>query len=159
MVYLPPQSYCEITAASEIFDAGILSAPSTATAPPVLLDGVAVVKKQGGRDNWQRTVYSALGEDVPAERLVAGETLSPPCNWSSFPPHKHDCSNSRLEALLEEVYFFCTKPARGLGVIWTYMAVDEPDGISTVFAVGVRDTVLLPRSYHRVVGGPGYQLH
>ena len=114
MVYWPPRSSFEVTAASEEFDAGIFSAPSTATAPPALLGGPAVVAKQVGRDNWQRTVYSALAENVPAERLLAGETLNPPGNWSSYPPHKHDRSNPPNEAVLEEIYFFRIDPPRVL---------------------------------------------
>jgi 5-deoxy-glucuronate isomerase len=159
MVYVPPQSSYEITAESEIFDAGIFSAPSTATAPPALLEGAAVAAKRVGRDNWQRTVYSALGEDVPAQRLLAGETLNPPGNWSSYPPHKHDRSNPPLEAILEEVYFFRAKPAQGFGLMWAYTAADDPEGFSTAFVVEDGDTVLLPKGYHPLVAAPGYQLH
>jgi 5-deoxy-glucuronate isomerase len=159
MVYLPPQSSYEITAESEIFDAGIFSAPSTATAPPALLEGAAVVAKQVGRDNWQRTVYSALAENVPAGRLLAGETLNPPGNWSSYPPHKHDRSNPPQEAVLEEVYFFRIRPAQGFALMWTYTAPGDPDGFSTAFVVEDGDTVLLPKGYHPVVAAPGYELH
>ncbi len=159
MVYLPPESSFEITAESEIFDGGIFSAPSTTTAPAALLEGAAVVAKQVGRDNWQRTVYSALAEDVPAQRLMAGETLNPPGNWSSYPPHKHDRSNPPQEAVLEEVYFFRIKPAQGFGLMWTYTAPGDPDGFSTTFVVEDGDTVLLPKGYHPVVAAPGYELH
>ena len=85
-----------------------------------------MVAKQVGRDNWQRTVYSALAEDVPAQRLLAGETLNPPGNWSSYPPHKHDRLNPPQEAVLEEVYFFRIKPAQGFGLMWTYTAPATP---------------------------------
>jgi 5-deoxy-glucuronate isomerase len=159
MVYVPPQSACEVAAASESLDLGLFSAPSRATALPALLEGSAVVARQVGRENWQRTVYSALGENVPAERLLAGETLNPPGNWSSYPPHKHDSSNPPHEAVLEEVYFFRLKPAQGYGFIWTYTAPDDPEGFSTVFVVEDGDTVLLPKGYHPVVAAPGYQLH
>ena len=118
-----------------------------------------MVAKQAGRDNWQRTVYSALAEDVPAQRLLAGETLNPPGNWSSFPPHKHDRSNPPGEALLEEIYFFRIKPAQGFGLMWTYTAAGDPDGFSTAFVVEDGDTVLLPKGYHPVVAAPGYELH
>jgi 5-deoxy-glucuronate isomerase len=159
MVYLPPRSSYEITAASEGFDAGVFSAPSTATAPPALLAGSAVIAKNAGRDNWQRTVYSALAENVPAERLLAGETINPSGNWSSYPPHKHDRSNPPNEAVLEEIYFFRTRPAQGFGLMWTYTAADDPEGFSTVFVIEDGDTVLLPKGYHPVVAAPGYELH
>jgi 5-deoxy-glucuronate isomerase len=159
MVYLPPERTYEIVASSAKLDVGLFSAPSSATAAPALLEGANVVAKQAGRDNWQRTVYSALGEDVPAERLLAGETLNPSGNWSSYPPHKHDRSNPPQEAVLEEVYFFRVKPAQGYGFIWTYTAPDDPEGFSTVFVVEDGDTVLLPKGYHPVVAAPGYELH
>jgi len=159
MVYWPPQSSYEVRAESDGFDAGIFSAPSATTTPPALLEGAAVVAKQVGRDNWQRTVYSALGENVAAERLLAGETLNPPGNWSSYPPHKHDRAKPPQEAVLEEIYFFHTKPAQGFGLMWTYTAPDDPDGFSTVFVVEDGDTVLLPKGFHPVVAAPGYQLH
>jgi 5-deoxy-glucuronate isomerase len=159
MVYLPPQCSYEIIATSEAVDVGIFSAPSQATTPPALLEGSAVVAREIGRGNWRRTVYAALAENVPAERLLAGETLNPPGNWSSYPPHKHDRPRPPQEAVLEEIYFFRVKPAQGYGFIWTYTAPDDPEGFSTVFVVEDGDTVLLPKGYHPVVAAPGYQLH
>ena len=160
VVYVPPGSAYTITATSGRLDAGIFSAPSTVTSTPAaLLEGPAVVAKEVGRSNWQRTVYSALAESVRAERLIAGETLSPSGNWSSFPPHKHDRKNPPNEAVLEEVYFFRFKPASGFGLMWTYTAPDDPDGFSDAFVIQDGDTVLLPKGYHPVVTAPGYQCH
>ncbi len=158
MVYLPPRSQVEVRAESAA-EVGLFAAPSSAQAPAALLEGTTVTMKQVGRDNWLRTVYSALGENVPAERLLAGETLNPPGNWSSFPPHKHDRSNPPQEAVMEEIYYFRVKPAQGFGFIWTYTARDEAAAFSNVFAVEDGDTVLLPKGYHPVVAAPGYQLH
>jgi len=159
MVYLPPQCSYEVVAATDTLEVGVFSAPSEAAAPPTLLEGARVVAKQVGRANWQRTVYSALAESVPAERLLAGETLNPPGNWSSYPPHKHDRPDPPQEAVLEEIYFFRVKPAQGFGLIWTYTAPEDPEGFSTVFVVEDGDTVLLPKGYHPVVAAPGYELH
>jgi len=159
MLYIPPQSSYEILASSGSVDIGIFSAPSQAATPPALLEGSTVIAREVGRDNWRRTVYSALAENVPAARLLAGETLNPPGNWSSYPPHKHDRSNPPAEAVLEEIYFFRVKPAQGYGFIWTYTAPDDPQGFSTVFVVEDGDTVLLPKGYHPVVAAPGYALH
>lgn len=160
VVYLPPESSYTVTATSGRLDVGLFSAPSKATgAPPTLQEGPAVAAKDVGRGNWQRTVYSALAENVPAERLLAGETLNPPGNWSSFPPHKHDRKNPPNEAVLEEVYFFRFKPSNGFGMMWTYTAPDDPDGFSDAFVIHDGDTVLLPKGYHPVVAAPGYQCH
>jgi 5-deoxy-glucuronate isomerase len=160
MAYIPAQSRYEVLAESDDLDVGIFSAPSSAAnLPAALLDGPAVTAHQVGHDNWQRTVFSALDQNTPAERLLAGETLNPPGNWSSYPPHKHDRSNPPQEAVLEEIYFFRLKPAQGYGFIWTYTAPDDPEGFSTVFVVEDGDTVLLPKGYHPVVAAPGYELH
>jgi 5-deoxy-glucuronate isomerase len=159
MVFVPPQATYEIEATTDNLDAGIFSAASHSSALPRVLAGADVVTRDVGRDNWRRTVYSALAENVPAERLLAGETLSPPGNWSSYPPHKHDQPNPPKETVLEEIYFFRVKPSQGYGFIWTYTAPDDPEGFSTVFVVEDGDTVLLPKGYHPVVGAPGYQLH
>jgi 5-deoxy-glucuronate isomerase len=159
MVYIPPQCTYEMVAVTDTLDVGIFSTPSQAAASPTLLEGAAIIASQVGRDNWQRTVYSALAENTPAERLLAGETLNPPGNWSSYPPHKHDRANPPQEAVLEEIYFFRIKPSQGFGFIWTYTAPDDPEGFSTVFVVEDGDTVLLPKGYHPVVAAPGYELH
>ena len=159
MVYVPPQSTYTVTAVSDHLDLGIFSAPSKATAPPLLLEGAAVKANVAGRGNWQRTVYSALDTSTPAERLLAGETLNPPGNWSSYPPHKHDRKNPPNEAVLEEIYFFRIKPSQGFGFIYTYTAPGDPDGFSNVYVVHDGDTVLLPKGYHPVVAAPGYELH
>jgi 5-deoxy-glucuronate isomerase len=159
MLYVPPQSAYEIEATAGNLDIGIFSAPSQASSAPALLEGAAVTAKTVGRDNWARTVYSALDQSTPAERLLAGETLNPSGNWSSYPPHKHDQSNPPIEAVLEEVYFFRVKPSSGFGFIWTYTQPGDPEGFSDVFVVEDGDTVLLPKGYHPVVAAPGYQLH
>jgi 5-deoxy-glucuronate isomerase len=159
MVYIPIHSSFEITAASDAVDIGIFSAPCTTELPPRLMESKDVTVNRAGRDNWQRTVYSALDQNVQAERLLAGETLNPSGNWSSYPPHKHDRKNPPNEAVLEEVYFFRVKPSQGFGFIWTYTSPDDPEGFSTVFVVRDGDTVLLPKGYHPVVAAPGYELH
>lgn len=159
MVYVPPQSSFEIAATSDNLDAGIFTAPSQAVALSSLLSGPGVVTKQVGQDNWRRTVFTALGEEFPAGRLLAGETLNPPGNWSSYPPHKHDRSNPPHETSLEEIYHFRIRPSQGFGFIWTYTAPGDRDGFSTVFVVEDGDTVLLPKGYHPVVAAPGYELH
>lgn len=159
MLYLPPGCSYTVSADSQDVDVGIFSAASGAKSPPALLGGSQVVRNEVGRDNWRRTVYSALGDNVSAERLIAGETLNPPGNWSSYPPHKHDRSNPPQEAVLEEIYFFRIDPRQGFALMWTYTAPEDPDGFSTVFRIEDNDTVLLPKGYHPVVAAPGYQVH
>jgi len=159
VLYLPPQCGFHVRAASQTFRAGLFSSPARRPGQPSLIEGSSVVTKQVGQASFERTVYTAIGEDLPAERLLAGETLNAPGCWSSFPPHKHDRSNPPREAQLEEVYYFQIQPANGFGFIWTYTAEDDADGFNNVFVVENGDTVLLPKGYHPVVAAPGCQLH
>ncbi len=159
MIYIPPQSSCTLTAVSEKLDMGMFSAASSSKAEPQLIEPSTVTKNVAGRDNWTRTVYSAFDTRQPADRLLAGETINPSGNWSSYPPHKHDKSNPPGEAVLEEIYFFRVKPAQGFGFIYTYTAPGEKDGFSNVYVVHDGDTVMLPKGYHPVVAAPGYELH
>jgi 5-deoxy-glucuronate isomerase len=159
MMYIPPHAGFHIEATSPHLEVGIFSAPSEATVEPKVIEGGQVTAKVVGKDNWQRTVYSVLAENVPAERLLAGETLNPPGNWSSYPPHKHDQPNPPQEAVLEEIYFFRFRPAQGYGFIYTYTAPGDPQGFSDVYVVEDGDTILLPKGYHPVVAAPGYELH
>jgi 5-deoxy-glucuronate isomerase len=159
MLYIPPRYSYTISADSEALDVGVFSAASAAKIAPALLEGSQVLRNEVGRDNWRRTVYSALGDNVAADRLIAGETLNPPGNWSSYPPHKHDRSDPPQEAVLEEIYFFRIQPPQGFALMWTYTAAEDPDGFSTIFKIEDGDTVLLPKGYHPVVAAPGYQVH
>jgi 5-deoxy-glucuronate isomerase len=159
VLYIPPQCAFHIHPASPTFRAGLFFSPATRIGQPALIEGSSIVTRRVGQGNFERTVYTAIGEDLPAERVLAGETLNAPGGWSSFPPHKHDRANPPQEARLEEVYYFQIQPARGFGFIWTYTAEDDPEGFNNVFVVENGDTVLLPKGYHPVVAAPGCQLH
>ena len=159
VLYIPPHCSYTIQPASDHFRAGLFSAPATQRHAPVLVEPGAVQAKQVGHGSFERTVYTALGDNFAAERLLAGETLNAPGGWSSFPPHKHDRSNPPHEACLEEIYYFQIQPATGFGFIWTYTTPGDPDGFNNVFVVENGDTVLLPKGYHPVVAAPGCRLH
>lgn len=108
-----------------------------------------------GRANFARQVRDILPASRPATRLLAGETLNPPGNWSSSPPHKHDRHDPPREARLEEVYLFRVHPAQGFALQHSYHAA----GPSRTFAVGDLDAVAIPAGYHPVVAAPGYDLY
>lgn len=126
---------------------------------PVLVTAEQTVVKEVGRDNWSRRVMTSVGENVAARRLIVGETVNPPGNWSSAPPHKHDRHRPPQEGVMEEVYYFQVKPSQGFGFMRVYTAPDDPDPFDEAYVVEDGDTVLIPRGYHPVVAAPGYQLH
>ncbi|HSB77105.1 MAG TPA: 5-deoxy-glucuronate isomerase, partial [Terriglobales bacterium] len=82
VLFIPPQCGYEIKAASSGFHAGLFSAPATQPHAPVLVGSGAIQGKQVGQGSFQRTVYTAVGESLPAERLLAGETMNAPGAWS-----------------------------------------------------------------------------
>ena len=86
-----------------------------------------------------------------AERLVVVEVVTPPGNWSSYPPHKHDDDAVPGEARLEEIYYFRIPGPGGFGVHRTYTADGSLD--ETVM-VRDGDVFLVPRGYHGPCAAP-----
>jgi 5-deoxy-glucuronate isomerase len=129
-------------------------APESGGEPYAILPSeVSTVER--GRGNFARRVREILPAERPASRLLAGETLNPPGNWSSSPPHKHDRHAPPEEARLEEVYLFRVRPEQGFGLQHSYHA----GGPSKTFAVGDLDVAAIPAGYHPVVAAPGYDLY
>ncbi len=158
MIYLPKEVRYEVIAESPNLDVGICMAPSDVEWPPILVKPDDVVERSVGAWNWRRNFYVAIGDNVKAQRLMVGETLNPPGNWSSYPPHKHD-EKGVNEAPYEEVYFFRVKPSQGFGIQRIYTSPDDKDPLDEVYIVENNDTVVIPRGYHPVVAAPGCQLY
>jgi len=107
-----------------------------------------------GSGNWSRTVRTILGPEHAAGRLLLGETINPPGNWSSYPPHKHDRQAPPEEVRLEEVYLFKVDPAGGFGVQVHYEGHSEE-----AFVVKDDGVAVIRSGYHPVVAAPGYSLY
>ena len=108
-----------------------------------------------GEGNWRRTVRTILGPEHPAQRLLVGETINPPGNWSSYPPHRHDRHDPPREVNLEEVYMFRVDPAGGFGVQIRY----DENGSEEAFLVRDDDVVAIRSGFHPVVAASGYRLY
>ncbi|MEP6754596.1 MAG: 5-deoxy-glucuronate isomerase [Chthonomonadales bacterium] len=157
MVYLPLNATATITADSDTLEIALITAKADVGYEPKLVYPDEAVNKVVGKDNWQRSVVTSIGEDVQAQRLLVGETVNPPGNWSSSPPHKHDC-NTPPEAKMEEVYYYKTNPLQGFGMQRMYTAPGYPEPMNECFVVQSGDAVAIPGGYHPVVAAPGYQL-
>ena len=158
MIYVPAGAKLRLAALdgpSRIVAAGALGKPG---AGPVMVGPEQAVAKEVGRDNWTRTVYTHIADNVDAARLITGETVSRPGGWSSCPPHKHD-RLAEPEVPMEEVYYFQVEPRQGFGFIRVYTDPEDPDPFDYAFAVEHGDTVLIPRGYHPVACCPGYTLN
>jgi 5-deoxy-glucuronate isomerase len=99
-------------------------------------------------------VRTILGPGDSAGRILLGETINPPGNWSSYPPHKHDTHEPPHEVRLEEVYLFKIDPPGGFGVQIRYDGAGEE-----CFTVRDGDVAAIPSGYHPVVAAPGYSLY
>lgn len=158
-ICLPPDTAYRLTSHTPQADLLLVSTPLTEDASPVTIvrppDAPA---RSVGAGNWTRTVWPGTAMGGGTRRLMVGETLNPPGNWSSYPPHKHDVDDPPRESVLEEAYFFLVKPAGGFGIQRIYERRDTPDALDEVYVVRDGDTVIIPRGYHPVVAAPGYQL-
>lgn len=153
-VYLPPHTQFIVTAAADL-SAALCKAPATASGSPQLVTPKDFRVRNVGRDNWARQVHDVGMDNITAQRVLFGETFNPPGNWSSAPSHKHDVDNPPEEARLEEIYYYRTRPRQGFGLQRVYTA----DGYDQVFVVKDGDVVTIPRGYHPIVAGPGYDLY
>ncbi len=105
-----------------------------------------------------------------AEKLVCVELITPPGNWSSYPPHKHDAS-APCEVVNEEIYYYriagpdqVTPSRSGSGFHRTYTGPEhQAAGLAAIDeTVEVRDhdVVLVPHGYHGpCIAAPGYPMY
>ena len=98
-----------------------------------------------GRGGATRQINNFCAPGVfETDRLTAVEVLTPPGNWSSYPPHKHD-EERPGEAILEEIYYFRLEGEASFGLHKTYASDGAFDVTSTVRD---GDIFLVPRGYH-----------
>ena len=159
VVYLPRGSKYEVVAETDGADVAIAGTPARRDTKPTLVTPYDVEKMVVGKDNWRRDVYTAVGPNVDADRLLVGETYNPAGNWSSAPPHKHDVVRPPDEGCMEEVYFFMVDPSQGFGMMRVYSGEDSPAQTDEAYVLQNGDTVAVPYGYHPVVAGPGYKLY
>jgi len=155
-VYAPPGGAIEVIASSEICEVALCWAPATSGADAALMPASGVRPFKRGSGRTERTIHNILMEDRPAESLLVTEVLTPAGNWSSYPPHRHDTDDPPNETYLEETYYHRLARREGFAVQLVYS-----DDRSLDEAIQVRDgdVVLVPRGYHPVAAGPGYDLY
>jgi 5-deoxy-glucuronate isomerase len=111
---------------------------------------IAVETRGSGRATRQINNLFTAGRSA-AHRLVVVEVLTPPGNWSSYPPHKHDDPSSGTEDEMEEIYYFRIQGEHGYGIHRTYTADATIDETVTVRE---GDVFLVPRGYHGPCAAP-----
>jgi 5-deoxy-glucuronate isomerase len=153
-VYLPCGTEYTVTAQGRL-EAALVSAPSELKTDPYAIGPEKITTGVWGAANFSRTYHQILtmaGQpDLPAQRLIVGETYTPSGNWSTFPPHKHEKEDLPREAFHEELYFFKVSPADGFGLTRYYNGE-----VDTGYVVRENTILMAPNGYHTVVSAPGY---
>jgi 5-deoxy-glucuronate isomerase len=115
-----------------------------------------------GGDNASRQINRILPPGSAASRLVCVEVYTPSGNWSSFPAHKHDtrktdpATGGLIEASLEEIYFYKIDKPQGFAVQKIYT---DDRSLDEIAEPHTNDVVLIPKGYHPVVAGHGYNVY
>lgn len=154
-VYLPAGVEYAVTADGPL-QIALTSAPSDLETAPYVIPPGRVANGVWGAANFKRYFHQILTQiaqpDLPARRLIVGETFTPSGNWSTYPPHKHEVDDLPREAFHEEMYFFKVTPADGFGICHYYNDQGEEENFT------VRDNTIMmaPIGYHSVVSAPGY---
>jgi 5-deoxy-glucuronate isomerase len=154
-LYVPPG--IQYSVISEDVEIGVCKVRCRANSgTPVLITPDKVKVMQVGRDNWSREVRIMIGPDSPAQKMIIGETLNPPGNWSGTPPHKHENDNLPEESLHEELYYFRTDKPQGWGIERLY---SSERNINEFIYLQNNTVTFMPWGYHQIVASPGYTLY
>ena len=155
-VYIPARANFSIKAESAV-EVALPSAPSDRTdIQPYVIPPAQVATGAWGAANFKRNFHQILTlasqPELPARRLIVGETYTPSGNWSTYPPHKHQLDDLPREAFHEEMYYFRVSPADGFGICHYYNEEGEEEN----FTVRDNSIHMMPRGFHTVVSAPGY---
>jgi 5-deoxy-glucuronate isomerase len=131
---------------------------------------VPVEVRGAGSATRQVTNFGVPGVWDHAEKLICCELITPPGNWSSYPPHKHDASEP-CPVVNEEIYYYRiagadqASPSRaGFGYHRTYTGPEhEAAGLGAIdelIEVRDHDVVLIPHGFHGpCIAAPGYPMY
>lgn len=159
LAYVPPGARYRVTSVSAGLHCTVHRAPAKGEGAAFLVRPDTLVPTSTGAHHWRRDVCLCIPPALPAQRFIIGETVNPPGNWSSYPPHKHDVDAPPQEAIYEEVYYFLFKPSQGFGFIRLYDPLQRESRMDQALVLKHGDTVVIPRGYHPVAAAPGYQLY
>lgn len=157
-LYLSRNTSFTVHALTKELDFACGWAAATKDFPACLIKPEDVKIELRGGENASRQINQMIPPGFPCERLVVVEVYTPPGNWSSYPPHKHDqrLANSEgilLEADLEEIYFY--KIDRPEGYAYQRVYTDDRH-LDELILVQDSHLVLSPEGYHPVVAAQGY---
>jgi len=155
-VYLPPRSAYAIEART---DCEVAICSALARGSPHAARLLTLHENDAhtrGTGHAQRRVYNILMDPDAASALFVTEVITPPGNWSSYPPHKHDTDNPPIESQLEEIYYYRAQPSAGFAFQRVYTAQRDLDETMTAHD---GDLVLVPYGYHVCAAAAEYSIY
>jgi len=136
---------------------GVGSSPAAVKLASTIVTPADVVVEMRGAGNWAREVRKVCWSDNTAGNLLlASETCTPPGNWSTMPPHRHQLTVEGEEAAYEEIYFFQFSHPAALGLTWQF---DDEGEMDQAFSLKNNDVLYHNEGYHPVVASPGAMLY
>lgn len=154
-VYIPNDVPYEIQGVSNA-EVALCSAPGTGTQSLRLIEPGSLPPEDRGEGTNRRYVQNILPETELADSLLVVEVITPPGNWSSYPPHKHDSDELPNESKLEETYYHRLNPQQGFAFQRVYT---DDRSLDETISVEDGDCVMVPEGYHPVGAPHGYELY
>lgn len=160
-LYLPRNTNFTLTAQTDNTDIAICRVATNEDHPPYLKQPEEATIEFRGGDNANRQINSLLQPGFNCHKIVCVEVYTPSGNWSSYPAHKHDerkvdANGNLLEAELEEIYFYKIDKPNGFAIQQVYT---DDRSLDEVIKVHNNEAVLVPKGYHPVVAGHGYNVY
>ncbi len=155
-VYLPPNTPYTIKAIRDSEVAICTARAGKTRFPERLLALTTKNAHQRGSGHAQRCIYDVLMDPDGASALFVTEVLTPPGNWSSYPPHKHDQDDPPRESALEELYYYRAMPPSGFAFQRVYTSAED---LNETITARDRDVVLVPRGYHVCAAAAEYAIY
>jgi len=154
-LYVPPTQQFELNALTQV-EIALCKAPASGELKARLIAPDDCARETRGEGTNTRHVCNILFNNLPAERLLVVEVITPSGNWSSYPPHKHDTDNAPSETQLEETYYHRLNPSQGFAFQRVYT---DDRSIDETMSVEDGDVVMVPEGYHPVGAPHGYELY
>ncbi|MFT4940932.1 MAG: 5-deoxy-glucuronate isomerase [Bermanella sp.] len=154
-VYAPPRDHFTLKANTEL-EIAFCKAPAVGKYPARLITPQQCIYETRGQGTNERHVCNILFGNLPAEKLLVVEVITPSGNWSSYPPHKHDTQDPPNETFLEETYYHKLNPDQGFAFQRVYT---DDRKIDETISVENNSVVMVPEGYHPVGAPHGYDLY
>ncbi|MEM3844642.1 MAG: 5-deoxy-glucuronate isomerase [Candidatus Parvarchaeota archaeon] len=160
LAYIPTHSRYSVAISDNSQSAKLLVCRTVAERhfDPFIVRGSEAEVVQRGRGQWTRIVRNILVDkyEGKVDRLILGETINSPGQWSGYPPHRHVYDNPPYELPFEEIYYYEFQPKDGFGVQVHY---GSKYGEDRGYLIRSGDAFAIPDGYHPVVAAGGYSLY